>query len=399
MEQLLLRLGSSITEPVSWLVWSKTEEEVIASGELAEASELSSLTERAGDRPVIALVASCNIALKWVTLPPRSSRKVLNAIPFMLEEELAQDISKQFFALGPKVGDKQAVAVVSRERFENWQTWLTDAGLYCDTMIPDVHAVPFNEAGWSVLNIGSDVIIRQDEWCGLQGEADWTLPAVAHYSQTQKAPLQIKNYSQYALKDIPNTEIDNEAVELPMLTLASAANNVTFNLLQGEYKIKRQNNSAWKQWRVAAVLALLVLTASAVERGIHLMQLQQRNADLAQQIDDTVKQGFPNLGVYRDVRRAVQTEMTKLEAGAGNSSMLAMLGQLSNAFTQSQVKPQTFRFDASRAEIRMQASGKNFEALEQFKTQAESAGFEVESGAINNRGDEFIGTIAIRGES
>ncbi|MCW8109043.1 type II secretion system protein GspL [Alteromonas ponticola] len=399
MEQLLVRLGSSINEPVSWLVWSSTEKEVIASGELAEASELSSLAERAGERPVIALVASCNIALKWVNLPPRASRKVLSAIPFMLEEELAQDIGKQFFALGPKVNDKQAVAVVSRALLETWQVWLADAGLSCDTIIPDVLAVPHFSEGWSVLNVGHDIIIRQDEWCGLQGEVDWILPAVAHYSQGQKAPLQIKNYSQYALQDIPNTEIVNEAVELPMLTLATTANSVSFNLLQGEYKVKRQNNSAWKQWRVAAILALLVLTASVVEKGVRLMQLKQQNAQLAQQIDQTVKRGFPTIGVYRDVKRAVQSEMTKLEAGAGNSSMLAMLSQLGSAFTQSRVKPQTVRFDASRAEIRMQAAGKNFEALEQFKKHAENAGFEVESGAINNRGDEFIGTIAIRSES
>ncbi|MCW8093276.1 type II secretion system protein GspL [Alteromonas sp. ASW11-130] len=399
MEQLLLRLGSSATEPVSWLVWSSSENEVIASGELADATQLSSLSERAGDRPVVALVASCNIALKWVTLPPRAGRKVLAAIPFMLEEELAQDISKQFFALGPKSGDQQAVAIVSRDLLEAWLTWLNEAGLNCETIIPDVLAVPYFSEGWSVLNLGNDVIIRQDEWCGLQGEADWTLPAVAHYSQQQKSPLSIKNYSQYSLHELPNTEVASETVELPMLTLAKTASEVSFNLLQGDYKVKRQNHSAWKQWRVAAVLAVLVLTASGVEKGVKLAQLKQQNTELAKQIDDTVKQGFPNIGVYRDVRRKVQAEMAKLEAGSGNSSMLAMLGQLGTAFTQSQVKPQTLRFDANRAEIRMQAAGKNFEALEQFKKHAEQAGFEVESGAINNRGDEFVGTIAIRGES
>ncbi len=399
MEQLLLRLGSSVTEPVSWLVWSSSENEVIASGELAEATQLSSLSERAGDRPVVALVASCNVAMKWVNLPPRASRKVLTAIPFMLEEELAQDITKQFFALGPKSGDKQAVAVVSRELLESWQTWLSDAGLYCDKIIPDVLAVPHYSEGWAVLNLGNDVIIRQDEWSGIQGEADWTLPAVAHYSQTQKNPLPIKNYSQYSLQDMPNTQVDNEAVELPMLTLAKTASASSFNLLQGDYKVKRQNHSAWKQWRVAAVLAALVLTASAVEKGVKLVQLKQQNAELAQKIDETVKQGFPNIGVYRDVRRKLRSEMAKLEGSAGDSSLLAMLSQLSNAFAQSQVKPQTLRFDASRAEIRMQAAGRNFEALELFRKQAENAGFEVESGAINNRDDVVIGTIAIRSQS
>ena len=45
----------------------------------------------------------------------------------------------------------------------------------------------------------------------------------------------------------------------------------------------------------------------------------------------------------------------------------------------------------------MQAQGRNFESLEQFRRQAETAGFEIEQGAINNRDDMVIGTVAIRG--
>ena len=103
MEQLLIRLGATEADPISWLVWSTAEEEIIASGELPNADALSTLAERAGHRAVIALAPSSEILLKWVALPPRAGRKVLSALPFMLEDELATDISEQFFAIGPKV--------------------------------------------------------------------------------------------------------------------------------------------------------------------------------------------------------------------------------------------------------------------------------------------------------
>lgn len=76
--------------------------------------------------------------------------------------------------------------------------------------------------------------------------------------------------------------------------------------------------------------------------------------------------------------------------------MLVMLSQLSSAFSASQVKPQTLRFDASRAELRMQAVARDFEALEQFKKLAEAQGFEVEQGAINNKDSQVIGSLSIR---
>lgn len=97
MEQLLIRLGATEADPISWLVWSTAEEEIIASGELPNADALSTLAERAGQRAVIALAPSSEILLKWVALPPRAGRKVLSALPFMLEDELATDISEQFF--------------------------------------------------------------------------------------------------------------------------------------------------------------------------------------------------------------------------------------------------------------------------------------------------------------
>jgi len=82
MEQLLVRLGATESDPISWIVYSTSEEEIIASGELTHADDLATLRERAGNRAVIALAPSSEVLLKWVTLPPRAGRKVLSALPF-----------------------------------------------------------------------------------------------------------------------------------------------------------------------------------------------------------------------------------------------------------------------------------------------------------------------------
>ncbi|MBU2978323.1 type II secretion system protein GspL [Alteromonas sp. C1M14] len=397
MEQLLVRLGSRHDAPVQWLVWSASEREIIASGELPDAAHLASLKERAGQRPVIALAPGSDILLKWVNLPPRAGRKILSALPFMLEDELAEDINQQFFAIGPKRGDKQAVAVVSHEKMNNWQQWLKDAGLLCDRLIPDVLAVPLTQNGWSVLTLGEDILLREDEWQGMQGEASWVLPAFTHILRQQDAQVVVRNYSDHDLSALPNATVEQEQLELPMHVLAMEASRADFNLLQGEYRAKRKRAGQWYQWRVAAVLAVIALTTSLIDKGVTLYQLKQANAKLSQNIDNVVKAGFPNLGTYRDVKLKIRSEMAKLEQGGGGSSLLVMMEQLTPAFSTSQIKPQTIRFDSVRTELRMQAQGKSFESLEQFRRQAEGAGFEVEQGAINNRDDMVIGTVSIRG--
>ena len=399
MEQLLVRLGANKSDAVSWLVYSTADDEIMASGELESADALATLTERTCQRSVIALAPSSDILLKWVTLPPRAGRKVIAALPYMLEEELATDISKQFFALGPKVGNEQAVAIVSHEKMQQWQLWLKDANLACDTIIPDVLAVPHTVDGWSILTLGEQLLVRQDNFKGIQGEQQWLLPTLAHFTSQHSAPVSVTNYAGIDLSGLPNIEETETPLELPMQVLAKEATATSFNLCQGEYKVKRKRSSVLSQWRVAAVLAVLVLCTSLIDKTATLYQLKSQNDVLRSQISNTVKSGFPNIGTYRDVRRKLQSEMAKLEQGGGNASMLIMLDQLSPAFAATDVKPQTLRFDASRTEIRIQAEGKSFEALEQFKKTAEQAGFLVEQGAINNRDSGVVGTVSIRSTS
>ena len=399
MEQLLVRLGANHIDPISWLVYSRTEDEIIASGELPNAEALSSLTERAGQRSVIALAPSSEILLKWVELPPKAGRKIISAIPFMLEDELATDISQQFFAIGPKRGDEQAVAVVSHEKMELWQSWLSEAGLFCDTIIPDVLAVPVTENGWSVLTLGEQLLVRQDTFKGVQGEATWLLPTLVHFTAQQESPITITNYAGIDLSTLPNIEEAQAPLELPMQVLAKEAIQSSFNLCQGDYKVKRKRSGVLNQWRVAAVLAVLALCTSLIDKGFSLYQLKAQNQALSSEINTAVKAGFPNIGTYRNVRLKLQSELAKLEQGGGSASMLIMLDQLAPAFSATDVKPQTLRFDATRTEIRIQAQGKNFEALEQFKRTAENAGFVVEQGAINNRDNGVVGTVSVRSTS
>lgn len=396
MEQLLVRLGANHTDPISWLVYSKTEDEIIASGELPNAEDLSTLTERAGQRGVIALAPSSDILLKWVELPPKAGRKVISAIPFMLEDELATDISQQFFAIGPRRGDRQAVAVVSHEKMQMWQSWLSEAGLFCDTIIPDVLAVPVTQDGWSVLTLGEQLLVRQDTFKGVQGEQAWLLPTLIHFTAQQDSPVVITNYAGIDLSSLPNIEEAQAPLELPMQVLAKEAMQSSFNLCQGEYKIKRKRSGVLSQWRVAAILAVLALCTSLIDKGVSLYHLKAQNQALSSEINAAVKAGFPNIGTYRNVKLKLQSELAKLEQGGGDASMLVMLDQLAPAFSATDVKPQTLRFDAARTEIRIQAQGKNFEALEQFKRTAENAGFVVEQGAINNRDDGVVGTVSVR---
>jgi len=401
MEQLVVRLGANPDEPIHWIVWSSQQNEIIASGELPDAAQLSTLSDRVGKRPICALVPTSDILLKWVELPSKAGRKALAAIPFILEEEISGDISQQFFALGPKDGNNQAVAIVNKQKLQSWLNIIEDAGLACDQLIPDVLALPLaDKNAWSILELGQQLLVRKDEWAGLQGERDWLIQAINHharqYAKRNEKALLVNDYSGTDLAAIENLDVSVLPLELPMKVLAQGVKSAKFNLLQGEYKINNNVAGQWKKWRLAAALAVIALFTTLIDKSLEQNRLDQQLATLKAQVSSEYKRAFPNAGAYRDIRTTMTRQMKALEQGGGGASMLIMLSQLKPAFEQSNVKPQTMRFDSSRAELRIQAVASNFDDLDKFKRQAEAQGFTVEQGSINQKDNQVIGTLSIR---
>ncbi len=417
MEKLAIRLGATPHDPVHWLVWSDTEKEIIASGELPDAGELRQLRERAPSAEVIGIVPGCDVVLKAVQLPLRANRKVLNAIPFMLEDELASDITKSFFAFGKRNGDLQQVAIVAREKLTFWQEVLKQAGLHCELLVPDTLALPYLPGTTSLLSLGnheqSPLIVRTDQWSGFQGEQNWAYPLFE--KQLNKKPQSVMAYS-----ECPHAEQlqaffaqeqhqDNDGThnklttltanydKLPMQLLLDGALEANFNLLQGEFIVKRKTSAQWDKWRLAAVLAAVALCVNLVSKTFELNSIKTQRQVLENSLQESIEKGFPNLPKTRNKETAIRNEMVRLEQGGGGISMLVMLTQMSPSFANTGVKPQSIRYDATRTELRMQSVASNFESLEKFRREVQALGFEVDQGAINNKGDQVVGTIIIKG--
>jgi general secretion pathway protein L len=393
MQRLIVRLGSQSSDPIHWLVYSEQEQEIIASGKLNSAEDLISIKDRAGNAQIIALAPSSDILFKQVELPKNASRKALGAIPFMIEDDLCGDIENLFFALGARQDNFQEIAVVKKEKLLQWQQTFEDADLFCSILVPDAYCLPQTE-GISLLEIEDQLLVKmQNEQC-LQGESEWLLPLVCDLAKSQEASFTC--YSE--ISNLPNNDETNFNFDsLPMQLLMQGALQSPLNLFQGEYAIKRKTNSKWDKWKLAAVLAVIAICANLVFKSAELNSLKRDRAEIRQEIQTIIKQGFPELGRVSNIKTVLTREVKALEQGGGKLSMLAMLSTLSEAFQNSGVKPQTLKYDSRRSEIRIQSVAKSFEELESFRRKAQSLGFEVEQGAFNNRGDEVVGVITVRG--
>jgi len=395
-EQLMIRLGSLATQPVQWLVWSSLTEEVIASGWLAQATELPELAQRLGQRPVIALVPACDVVLKTIPLPGKPTRQLLQALPFMLEEDQAEDIEQLLIVQGKAYFSdnqhQQQVAVVRRATLETWLSWLQDAGFSAIRMIPDALLLPDLPEQAVAIECGDQWLLRQGSWQVSCIDSSWwgdylallALPSVLSYSPWPEHVLQPHQLA---------------PAELPLALLARQLPSQPFNLLQGEYAPKRPQNKLWQQWKLTGTLAALCLLTYLGTVGLEAWQFKRQATAANEQAMALYKSKFPNERVF-NLRQNVSRKLAASGGGDPNQSLVGLLSQVQPLLAQQPgLVLDNLKFDGKKAELRFQATAEGFQSFEQLKNALQQQGFQVEQGALSNINGKVQGTITMRGKA
>ncbi len=394
-EQLIIRLGSVANAPVDWLVWSALNEEIIASGRLAGADDLPALAQRLGQRPVVALVPACDVVLKTVPLPGKPNRQLLQALPFMLEEDQAEDIEQLLLLQGQTLQQdgqySQQVAVVRRAMMEQWLAWLQQAGFSVQRMVPDALLLPDAELPL-VLELSGQWLLKQGPWQVSCIDESWwpdylallALPLVLSYSPWPEAVLQ-----QHQLAP----------AELPLALLARQLNKTSFSLLQGDYAPKKPQNKYWQQWRLSISLAAAALLLYLSSVGLESWLYQRQATQARSAATELYKSKYPNERIV-NLKRQVERKLAASGGVDPNQSLVGLLSQLQPLLAQQQgLNLDNLRYDSKKAELRFQATADGFQSFEQLKTQLQQQGFTVEQGALSNIAGKVQGTITMRSKT
>ena len=92
---LVLRFAESPTEPVEWVV---VDQSGAQQGSDRTRRSAGPWPKRPTDKRVIALVPGTNVLRTFVDIPVRNQAKLLQAIPFAMEDQLAGNIEELHFA-------------------------------------------------------------------------------------------------------------------------------------------------------------------------------------------------------------------------------------------------------------------------------------------------------------
>lgn len=397
-ENLFIRLGPA--ERVAWLLDGEAAQ--VREGTLAEAA-----ADAAG-RQVIILVPGADVMLVSAAVPTRNRSRMAAAVPYLLEEQLADDVDVSHFALGERDDQgRVAVAVVSQARMNGWLARLAGAGLHADKLIPENLLLPYQPEAWTLLIERDCVNLRGAP----QGGMALDTANSAFILRREMAELEVKPAllrawvatgvaADAALPGDLGVEVRIETLEIPPLAFLARQYHEqgAIDLLQGPYSRREQLGKLWRPWRPAlALLALWVV----LQFGFKIFQYRALHAEedkLSEDISRIYLQTFPDAKRVVDARLQMEQHLSALRGGKGNvGEFMKLLAAVSGpAVSLGGVEIDRLSYKEGEFDIALMIS--DLQSLEQLKDRLSSATqLSVEIQSATARNDRVEARLQIKG--
>ena len=309
--------------------------DALASFEIDRAP-LEQVLAQAAQRRLVLLAPAAQLRLAAVAVPARQAGKALLAVPFALEDQLAEDVDTLHFALGARQADgRWPVAVVAEARMRQWLAPFRAAGLMPEALLPDVLALSVpDEAHFSALADGDHVIVRTARDAGfvcLFDDLNLYLQ-LADPERRRTLRLAVPRDARLDASRIegPVELLHGFAAPLQVL-LQQLQRAEAINLLQGRHSQQSDSLRWFKPWKTAAALAALTVITAASLHGVENWRLGR---ELAAQDTANVaryQSVFPDETRIVDLSVQLDQRLASLQHGGAGGQLLPLVGVLSNA--------------------------------------------------------------------
>jgi general secretion pathway protein L len=207
------------------------------------------------DWPATILVPTGQVRLLAVDLPLPSHAKRVAALPFAIEDRIAEPVDSVHLALGEQIApNRYLVAVVRHELMARWIAQAEEAGIGHAAMVPDVLTLPRPAEGWAVSQLGGRAAVRGAEGTGFEVPAPLLRPA---WEAAGRPP--VTSYGETLPDDMQKA---SATLDPASFGAAAGAAVGALNLRQGAYAVRKVAGSSL--WRKFAWIAAIGVTAHVV---------------------------------------------------------------------------------------------------------------------------------------
>jgi len=384
-EYLVLRISDGIDAPAYWIA-------VDSDGRRLGPPVSGTLDEVAGDiheRIVIVLVPSADVLTTTTDIPIKGGDKLQAALPYALEESLADDVDKLHFAAGNRRSSGRVpVSVVDRGLLEGWLDRLQQAGIEPASMVAETYGLARIPGTISLLLAEDQVLVNDgaDVEIVLQGfspgDALATIGAFDDESDASDedaaaddkglSPLSMPKHVLVYCEAADEEKYQHDWIAmrhelgsldiklladgvLPRLA-ATVATGAGINLLQGRFARKTDYSGLFQPWKYAAILLLALSTLMVGAKVVDIYNLKNQLSGIQQEFLVEYQQFVPGARLPSDPLPAVQSLLARTGSTESPQVFLQSLMQLSAAIQQNRSAAiEAISFRAGVVDVRLTA--------------------------------------------
>ncbi len=319
-----------------------------------------------------------------VQLPTQKARWLRQALPFAVEDLLAEEVEQFHLALGAPLADgRRRVFAVRRQWLANWLALCPQPPQH---IAVDADLLPAQ--GTQLMPLGSRWLLGGAGAARMAlSAADW--PALA-------AACASPHIVQLPGGQPGLTPVD-QVVEIGEPYAWLARQTLVNDLAQGEFAV-RPAGGHWSRWRpLAAVLGvwLLLQCGFNLAQGWHLQRQAEAYAEASASL---YRELFPEDRKLINLRAQLDQHLAQA-GGDGQGRMLSMLAQVSEAVALegSQVSIEQVDFSDARGDLALQVQAPGFGELERMRERLEETGVAVQLGSASREATGVSARMVIGG--
>ncbi|PFG08493.1 type II secretion system protein GspL [Marinobacter sp. LV10MA510-1] len=369
---------------------------------------------------LIGLIPGDEAAFCLANIPAKQQRFIAQALPYAVEEQLAQDIETLHLALGNHGDQGYRVAAIDRERMANWvgvySGWrdLTLSGIYADASL-----LPPRADGWSACVDGEVTMLLgpAGEWLSVQ-TSNLSLFLQTLLVPGNDAATALTLYLEGQAGDEPSLLMTNRVAQdeieittehferLPVELLALSHQHPgagAINLCQGNFATGPAKKSALTPWRplILVAAAWLVLQLS-LETGLGWYYQNQAD-NLNAQAMSFYRQAFPDDRRTHpgNARRVVEGQLRQ-NADSGPSlnfiTLMKFTGQQYAAVSGSNgIRFNSLNYNQARGELVVDLRADSYDLMSRLRNGLAAQGLDAQIGSVVNEAGEIRGRLTVSG--
>ncbi|MBI3898579.1 MAG: hypothetical protein HY308_09820 [Gammaproteobacteria bacterium] len=376
-----------------------------ASERSGRAADLTQLPNFVRAAPVHIWTPAAETLLTRATIPTKARGRILQALPYALEEQLLDEPDQLHFSYVREADGTLAVAVTRRARLTLWLDTLHSAGIRPVSLCPGHLALPLQSHAWSVAFVGTELWVRTGAFAGFTVLAVRDTPtpllvaAIKEAVAQERAPQSLMIYGAPATLDV---EAWSNTLGLPVgvdgYDYWPAATVPALNLMQAEFSPGGSHlQQVVQPLRPAIIMLCLWLIGMLTVDVIEWVRLRQAHSAITAEMRDILQRSFPEAKAAIDPAATMQKHIDALQARSGGpADLLPLLARVAPTLQAAQgtAKLQGIRY--GERSLTLDITLPKYEALDAMKNTLKAASLEVEVLTANSRGSEVEGRLRIQ---